>query len=459
LFEVVSLFSGCGGLDLGLEQTNKFKVVWGNDKYYPSAKTFSENSKLELTEDGRAQKGKFFLNTIELADFSNLEDVDIVTGGPPCQDFSLVRGGDKRMGIEVKRGRLYTNFVASLIALQPKAFIFENVKGLLSANRGLAFKQIVSDFKNLKVRWYDMLKNGQQYPKIKSKNIRNYRIIFSSTLDFSKLGVPQRRERVILIGIREDILGKEDFERERNRIYNNLPNRNDIIYYFPLTPIEVFSGRVLEDLQDDYIKLMCEYKDVFEKISSIRSEEYKMKIWNRYTFDIWRDYFLINGYPNSVDEDVKENIIRRHEEILKELGFFKKPVYDLVLPDGSNSIPKETRAVVQRMAHIPPGENHEFVRGTQYEVKALVSNIYKRLHPLKPSPTIIARGGGGTWGYHFLRERQKLTNRERARIQTFPDKFLFIGNFAEVRRQIGEAVPPLASKRIAEALLPVLNMS
>ena len=85
-----------------------------------------------------------------------------------------------------------------------------------------------------------------------------------------------------------------------------------------------------------------------------------------------------------------------------------------------------------------------------------MSLIYKRLHPDFPSPTIVAGGGGGTWGYHHI-EPRPLTNRERARIQTFPDDFEFCGNITEVRRQLGNAVPPLGIKPFAEQLLKMVS--
>ncbi|MGC9021421.1 MAG: DNA cytosine methyltransferase, partial [Candidatus Methanodesulfokora sp.] len=97
-------------------------------------------------------------------------------------------------------------------------------------------------------------------------------------------------------------------------------------------------------------------------------------------------------------------------------------------------------------------------RGTRWEVEGKgISLIYRRLHPLKPAYTVVAYGGGGTHGYHYERSRATLTLRERARLQTFPDSFLFSGSKTEIRAQIGEAVPPLASRRLAEVLAEILE--
>jgi len=81
-----------------------------------------------------------------------------------------------------------------------------------------------------------------------------------------------------------------------------------------------------------------------------------------------------------------------------------------------------------------------------------MSQIYRRLHPDQPSYTITGSGGGGTHGYHY-KEHRALTNRERARIQTFPDDFIFIGKKESVRRQIGMAVSPHMSKILFESIL------
>lgn len=84
--------------------------------------------------------------------------------------------------------------------------------------------------------------------------------------------------------------------------------------------------------------------------------------------------------------------------------------------------------------------------------KARMSHIYRRLHPQKPSYTITGSGGGGTHGYHW-EECRALTNRERARLQSFPDDFRFIGTIPQVRKQIGMAVPPMGAKIIFKAIL------
>jgi len=112
--------------------------------------------------------------------------------------------------------------------------------------------------------------------------------------------------------------------------------------------------------------------------------------------------------------------------------------------------------IKERLAAIPPGENAWYADLPEHlrlNVKgATMSQIYRRLHPDRPSYTITGSGGGGTHGYHWD-EPRALTNRERARIQTFPDDFIFEGGKESVRMQIGMAVPPLGVKTIIEAVM------
>lgn len=126
-------------------------------------------------------------------------------------------------------------------------------------------------------------------------------------------------------------------------------------------------------------------------------------------------------------------------------------------PDAhNNERAVQSMAVIERLKHIPPGKNAWF-EGLPEHLKlnvrmATLSLIYKRLRPDKPAYAIIGSGGGGTHGYHW-KENRALTNRERARLQSFPDEFVFEGGKESVRKQIGMAVPPHAAKIIVEAVL------
>lgn len=116
----------------------------------------------------------------------------------------------------------------------------------------------------------------------------------------------------------------------------------------------------------------------------------------------------------------------------------------------------QSAKVIERLKHIRPGENAftaKLPKHLQLNIKgAKISQIYKRLQPDKPAYTITGSGGGGTHVYHW-RENRALTNRERARLQTFPDNFVFCGSKESVRKQIGMAVPPIGAKVIFESIL------
>ena len=106
---------------------------------------------------------------------------------------------------------------------------------------------------------------------------------------------------------------------------------------------------------------------------------------------------------------------------------------------------------------IPEGGNFTSIpKDSPLYVKGMISHVYRRINRNEPAKTIIAAGGGGTWGYHYP-ENRPLTNRERARIQSFPDDFVFVGNTTEVRRQIGNAVPPVGVHAVANALKPLFT--
>ena len=122
----------------------------------------------------------------------------------------------------------------------------------------------------------------------------------------------------------------------------------------------------------------------------------------------------------------------------------------------NSELTKHAPTVVERLKYINPGENAftaDIPKHLQLNVKgAKISQIYKRLTPERPSYTVTGSGGGGTHVYHWS-ENRALTNRERARLQTFPDDFIFQGSKESVRKQIGMAVPSEGIRVIFEALL------
>jgi DNA (cytosine-5)-methyltransferase 1 len=127
---------------------------------------------------------------------------------------------------------------------------------------------------------------------------------------------------------------------------------------------------------------------------------------------------------------------------------------------ANNELTKQAPQVIERLKHIKPGQN-AFNATLPPELRlnvkgAKISQIYRRLHPDKPSYTVTGSGGGGTHVYHY-EEPRALTNRERARLQTFPDEFVFEGSKESVRKQVGMAVPVRGAQVVFEALFKTLS--
>ena len=457
---MVSLFSGAGGMDLGFTLTGGFRSILANDILTPPAQTYALNFGhhiVDIREDSAFKKSSpvYLIGDVADLDFKNFKEspVDLVVGGPPCQDFSVVRGpSDERKGIDVVRGRLYAQFVRVLIHLQPKVFVFENVPGLKSANRGAAYKAILEDFTELKIRWEEIKRlTGNHY----RSTLSSYSIVFSDIVDSAFLGVPQKRKRLIVIGAREDLLrhcSLFDLKQEAERV---LFGRGSLLGRYPLTPLEVFEGLPLPELDREYKAIMMEYRDLEKGLPEERIPRWEN--FKKLTFDVVRDYLALNDIAGN-DSREADKAFEEHRAVLKKLGYYNSRVEGKFFLDKSNILPNEKEAVLERLKMIPPGENHSFVKGTRWEVEGKgMSLIYRRLHPLIPSYTVVAYGGGGTWGYHYKRDRGRLTNRERARLQTFPDWFLFSGSTSEIRAQIGEAVPPLLGEKIAEVVKIILT--
>lgn len=321
--ETVSLFSGCGGLDLSFSELG-FDIKWANDIDKQACKTYEKNIGNHIVH-----------GDITKINYQDIPLADLILGGFPCQDFSMIW---KRDGINSERGNLYKYFVGLVAEKNPLMFVAENVKGLLTANKGLAIKQIMNDFS--------------------SAGKYGYQIILK-LINFADYGVPQLRERVLIIGLRKDI--KKPF---------NIP------------------------------------KPTHEP--------------------------------------------KKHVTAKKALIGVQRIRYN-------NEHQKIAKSTIEKLKLIPPGGNYlDIPKNSPHYVKGMISHVYRRLHPNKPSTTIIAAGGGGTWGYHYDYPRP-LTNRERARLFGYPDDFVFEGSISDVRRQIGNSVPPSGMKVFAKYIKEYLE--
>jgi len=174
---IISLFSGCGGMDLGFlggfeflgkkYKKNNFEIIWANEINTPACNTYRKNIGNHIIEGDIQQKIKMLP-----------QYADVVIGGFPCQDISI---NGKMKGVKGKRSCLYTSIIDTVKKIQPKIFIAENVKGLLLKSNADSLKKILNDFNSL-----------------------GYNITYK-LYDASGYGVPQTRERVFIVGTRKDI--------------------------------------------------------------------------------------------------------------------------------------------------------------------------------------------------------------------------------------------------------------
>lgn len=328
--DIISLFSGCGGLDLGFEQVGGYQTVWANDFKHEACESFRRHFGDVIVEGD--------VEAIDPYTDPTIPACDLILGGFPCQDFSIIW---KQPGLDGSRGNLYKSFLRFVDAKKPLAFVAENVKGILTANGRRAIKQIIEDFQNIEPGY----------------------VVIPHLYNFADYGVPEFRERVLIVGIRSD---------------------TGFDFHHPRPTHGVGEG-------------LLPYVTVGEAFQGVENVPY-----------------------NNEHLRIKE----RTAHVIS------------LIPEGGN------------FTDIPVD--------SPYYVHGMISHVYRRIHRNEPSKTIIAQGGGGTWGYHYP-ENRPLTNRERARIQSFPDDFVFVGSTTEVRRQIGNAVPPVGVHAVAEALRPLFE--
>ena len=335
VFRFGELFCGPGGLALGAIQAKVVK----KGKTYSVQHTFASDIDSTACETYvhnicNGHKNNVLCQDVRKLDINELPDIDALAFGFPCNDFSIV--GEQK-GIKGKYGPLYIYGKKVLDAKKPKWFIAENVGGIRNDDDGKTFAKILDDLRNA----------GPGYE------------LTPHFYKFEEYGVPQRRHRIIIVGI--DVRENLKFE-------------------------------VPEPTTQDH------------PVSAINAIEIPP---------------IPRGAPN-------------------------------------NEFTKQSKTVIERLQHIPEGQN-AWYQGIPEHLRlnvkgAFLSQIYKRLKRDEPAYTITGSGGGGTHVYHWSEDRA-LTNRERARLQTFPDDFIFLGSKEQVRKQIGMAVPPKVAEVIIRAIL------
>jgi len=386
---VVSLFSGCGGLDLGFENVG-FKIIWANDFFPEAVKTYSEN----------------IGDHIILADIRNIssseipDNFDVLLGGFPCQGFSIA---NKKRHENDERNFLYKEMLRIIKDKRPKFFVAENVKGILSLSDGKIMEMILNDFRSLGY-------------------LVDYKL-----LNASNYGVPQNRERIVIIGNRVGDKNKFPIKTHGEGLKK------------PLTVKEAIGH--LANLQISYKPQNHKGKIAQNHIARTNVHDTfwgrKHKLNQHKICDylrIWRTKKCIS--TKKIDEYFGYKHTAGH--------WFRKD-------NNSGSIPQPQDW--WKLKKLLSFNDQYDKQVTELELKPITFEQSLRINNWdKPSDTITATGPE----IHPNRKR-RLSVRECAVIQTFPDQFIFYGSLGNMYKQIGNAVPVLLGEQIAKVIKKQLS--
>lgn len=400
-YKVLDLFSGCGGFSNGFIKQN-FTIKGAIEFDKEIALTYQKNHPDTKIFIGDIRK----LNIEEVK--NELGDIDVIIGGPPCQGFSIAGKRD----INDQRNTLPLEFIKYVEYFNPKIFVMENVKGLVSMDKGRVLKHFLEQFEAIgyKVKYKVLNCSDYEVPQIRERifivGVRN-----DIPLDFS---FPEKSERIITLG---EAIG--DIEQigsfEETQQYNH-----DM--YFPVdkkTYELLGEGNFLCDLRhgenhvhswEISLKGECSPKEI-SILNAISENRRKKKYGNN------------DGNPLSI-EDIKE--LTNYDDISSEI---------------KNLI---------RMEYL------EEIDG-KYDIHDRKINIGLRIFDRnKPVNTITTLSGANSSYAHYSQPRN-FTVREVARLQTFDDNFIFYGNISSQYRQVGNAVPPKMAEKIAEQVKKILD--
>lgn len=408
---VVDLFAGAGGLSHGLSQAG-YDIHWAIDIEPDAVATYRLNHP-EVPHQN-VVCGDVTEIDIPLKIRETAPDPDLIVGGPPCQSLSQAgyrsrRAKDDNYSVlDDDRTTLYTKYIEAVDDLRPKAIVMENVEGMVNK---------VGDTDVRVIDWIIEDLNALD------SNGEGYQVEFCLQ-DMTELGIPQERERVLLIGIRNDL---------------------------------VVSESEVEDLLDSLKGSDCN-QTIRQGLSGLprlrRGEGGRV---------------LPETGRGSKSQYVKQNDLHEGTELCFNHQAREHPMEkDRILFDEGLE-PGDTGWDVK---YDSSGEYAEYI---EYDVGTADNprfrDKYRKLEWSEPSPTIVAHLAKDANGYvlpdyyeHVRpdperadpRRNRGITPREAARLQSFPDDYIFLGPFTSWFRQIGNAVPPVAGKLIGNALLVVL---
>lgn len=393
---VVSLFSGCGGMDLGFINSG-FDVIWANDFNQDAVKTYSKNLGDHIV-----------LGDITKVESSQVPDADILIGGFPCQGFSVA---NTKRSMEDKRNFLYKEMLRIISDKKPKFFVGENVKGLLSIQGGQVIEMIKKDFEDIGYRV-------------------DYRVL--NAADF---GVPQNRQRVIMIGNRLNLENKfpepTHMEQNSDTFQPTLENFKENLLPSYTTVKETIGH--LSDSKISYDPILHNGERLHNQIARTNVHD---KFWGRKhnpaqadVCDYLKFWRKKSGWSTKrVDEHFGYRHTAGH--------WFRKD-------NNSGSIPKpsdwwELKKILGFDDKFDKSVTELVEKEIKFEQSLRITNWNR------PSDTITATGSE----IHVNKER-RLSVRECAILQTFPNDFIFEGSLCSMYRQIGNAVPVLLSEKIA----------
>lgn len=376
----IELFSGAGGLALG------FSKVGFHHELLVERNIHACGTMLLNKENGYkySKDWNLFQGDIRDYDFSNSKNkVQLVAGGPPCQPFSL---GGKHRGYDDTRD-MFPQAVRSVREIRPKAFVFENVRGLLRESFSEYFEYIILQLtypdisKKKNEEWQAHLSRLEKYHTRGKYDGTYYRVVFR-LVDAANFGVPQHRHRVFIVGFRNDIGKQWSFPAETHS--------EEALF---------FSKWVSGEYWD-------EHKIARRKIPS-KTFEMKKRA-----------------------EQLNTNLFHTGPKLKRWLTV-RDAIKGLPDPKSNHNLP-----------------NHEFRSGG----KAYAGHTGSVLD--EPSKALKAGDHGVPGGENMVildsGDLRYFTARESARIQTFPDEYVFHGSWTECMRQIGNAVPVKLAETVAE---------